>query len=484
MMVLAARPPRAQGFSLIEVMVAMLVASVGIMSLTTLTISSLNANTLARERIAATNLAVEVIESWQASTTDTLPTLVCANGSIQLTTGIPGGTQSSCQLNSGEVKTSFTITISTQAVQAPLPPNPAGAPVLTDLYAGLRITALLIDKNNSAVIYAGTHGDGLFKSADSGATWSKVYGSAFSKVNALLQQPPPSPIIIAATDSYTLANTNWGGTWQQLKTGLANANILALATDSYSMLYAGEDLYTFNTGGIYTSTNDGYSWIAANGASLANLSIHALATDTYAYAGSNNGVYRSNNSGASWSWRPAATTDTYATIYSLATSPTSAGTLYAGSNKEVVISSDWGETWLTNIWSGTAPNTPFRALAIGTDNAGNQILYAGSDKGIYKDAATSLASLIATGIPLQADLRTYSLVTKPTADPYTLYAGTDGGLFKSTDQGAHWTRSDLGDGSSNSAIGLIPKEKVVKVSWTHKTTPHQVTLTHITERPY
>ncbi|MDQ6950932.1 MAG: prepilin-type N-terminal cleavage/methylation domain-containing protein [Mariprofundales bacterium] len=460
--------PNTHGFSLIEVMVAMFIASAGVLSMSTLTISSLSANALARERVAATNLAVDVIESWQASSSDTLPSLICTQGTVQLATGSPTGTQSSCTLDSQEVQTSFKITINAYRMQAPLPPNPAGIPVMTDLYAGLRISSLLVDRNNASTIYAGTNGDGLYTSSDSGATWSRIYGTESAKINALIQMPGTSTIIVAGSDNYTLANTNWGGTWQRLATGLGNNNILSLATDAYSTLYAGADNYAVTSnGGAYKSTNTANTWSASNGTptSLTNLIVNAVAVDSYVYAGTNVGLFRSIDDGYTWT-NPVAPANV--PIYSLSLDPTHTNRVYAGTATEVLLSSDKGNSWASTL----AATLVVRALA--TDSNGG--MYAGTDSGTYATFSGSLTHST-TGLPFQNTVRTYSLGVPSTAAPTVLYAGTDGGVFKSSNSGTSWTRSDTG-------IGILPKEKVVKVSWSRKGETHQVILTHITQRPY
>ncbi len=483
------RPHRNEGgFSLIEVMVATVIAAIAVLAISQGTISSLNNNSLARERIAATNLALDVIESWQASASDALPSLECSNGTVLLVTGTATGTQASCVLFSQEVKTSFTITISTSSVQAPLPPNPAtNTLAMADLYAGLRITALLVDRNDANIIYAGTHGDGLYKSSDAGSTWNKVNGSGYTNVNALVQMPGTGHVFMAATDSYTIANTNWGGSWQQLKGTVPNAlhnnNVLSLATDPYGILYAGSDNYTvLNDGGIYKSTDTGVTWNSTNavdtyslynpystsyvpgGGTYDNYTVYAIAYDTYVYAGTRGGLFYSTDDGANW-YTPTIPPGG-GDVYALAT--TSSGTVYAATGNGVYVSTDRGDSW-SNI---NIANEKFRTLAV---DSGNN-LYAGSDSGTYLyTGSTTPAST--TGLNYMANVRTYSLATPSTSNSTVVYAGSDGGLFKSTNSGSNWSRSDSG-------IGLIPKEKVVEISWKHKGKTYHVTLTHITERPY
>ncbi|MDX8413009.1 MAG: hypothetical protein R8J85_02885 [Mariprofundales bacterium] len=469
-----ARRVMAAGFSLVEVMMATFIASAGVLAISQGTIATINANSVARERIAATNLALDVIESWQASSSDSLPNLACANGSVLLETGSPSGIQSSCVLLSKEVNVSYTITIKEHTMQAPLPPI-SGTIAMSDLYAGLRITALLVDRNTASTLYAGTNGYGLFTSTDSGASWSKIDAFGYSKVNNIIQLPGTGHVFIAATDSYTMTNNGLGGAWQQ-RTGTApdslpNTNILSIATDPYGILYAGSDNYTStNNGGVYKSTDGALNWSPANGtvavvsSSVDTYTVNAMVFDSYVFAGTNGGAYFSTDDGYSWS---AATTQPGNTvIYALAT-PGSSNTIYAGTGSNLYKSIDKGATWTSE---GLSAN-PFRALVIAPSDG---TLYAGSTIGVYHAAPAS--SLSTSGLGFKADIRTYSVAVDPTASTI-VYAGSDSGLFKSTNSGGTWARSDTG-------IGMIPKEKVVSISWTHKSTNYHVTLTHVTQRSY
>jgi len=61
------------GFTLIEIMVALVIVSVGVLALGSFGISTLTSGQVSRDRLTAVHLAEQVIEEWQS--TDTLPTL-------------------------------------------------------------------------------------------------------------------------------------------------------------------------------------------------------------------------------------------------------------------------------------------------------------------------------------------------------------------------------------------------------------------------
>jgi len=462
-----------RGFSLVEVMMAMVIASTGVLAITQGTITSLSNNTLARERIAGTNLALDVIESWQSSTSDSLPALQCTNGTVTLATV----GNSTCQMISQEVKTKFTITVSTQVVQAPMQPATDGMPVNGDLYAGLRITSLLIDQtiNPYTHIYAGTKNDGLFESTDSGSSWSKINTTGYLTINALAQQ---GTTIMAGTDDYTLANTSWGGTWQQLKGSgsnalPSNANVLSVTADS-STFYTGLDTYTkiSDYGGVFKSSNTGSTWSGSLLGSVSNpYTVYSLTTSSDIYAGTDKGLYYSSDSGTSWVQEGSTTP---AAIFALAHNGSK---LYAGKGNGVFSTTDNGTTWSPD--NANINNKKVTALSVvaGTDN-----ITTGTEKnGVFSDLCGNNSNAHTTGLSTKPQLRIYSIAVPPVASPTVIYAGTDGGIFQMVvSSGAicgTWTRIDQG-------IGLTPKEKIVTVTWNHKGKTHSVVLTHITEKPY
>lgn len=61
------------GFTLIEILIALVIVSVGILALGNFGVASMSSGQTSRERLTAVHLAEQIIESWQS--TDVLPTL-------------------------------------------------------------------------------------------------------------------------------------------------------------------------------------------------------------------------------------------------------------------------------------------------------------------------------------------------------------------------------------------------------------------------
>ena len=108
---------------------------------------------------------------------------------------------------------------------------------------GGRLQALAIDPTTPGTLYAGTFG-GLFKSTDSGATWSAINnGLTSTSVPALAIDPITPSTLYAGTDGDegVFKSSDSGATWSAINNGLTNTFVPALAIDPItpSTLYAG-----------------------------------------------------------------------------------------------------------------------------------------------------------------------------------------------------------------------------------------------------
>ena len=123
-------------------------------------------------------------------------------------------------------------------------------------------TTLTVDPQTPETIYAGTNGFGVYKSTDSGATWS---GGGSGTITVLVVDPRTPATVYAGTDLQgVLKSTDGGATWNAINTGLLSQiaalgldpRISALALDAQTptTLYAG------TAAGVLKSTDGGASW--------------------------------------------------------------------------------------------------------------------------------------------------------------------------------------------------------------------------------
>ncbi|MFY9552703.1 MAG: hypothetical protein WAU32_16270, partial [Thermoanaerobaculia bacterium] len=89
-----------------------------------------------------------------------------------------------------------------------------------------RPLALAIDPRAPNRIYAGTAGDGLFVSADAGASWrpTKLSGAFLSDLRAV---PGPPAALLAASPEGVFSSTDGGATWKLAKIGAVESIVTA-----------------------------------------------------------------------------------------------------------------------------------------------------------------------------------------------------------------------------------------------------------------
>lgn len=108
------------GFTLIEILIALIISSVIILSLGAFSMSIMNSGQLSRERLSAVHLAEQVLEFWQRDANDYLPTIAsdCALTTAGSAPGYPA--TATCTPTTGE-SLSFTVVASQTQASGPLP---------------------------------------------------------------------------------------------------------------------------------------------------------------------------------------------------------------------------------------------------------------------------------------------------------------------------------------------------------------------------
>jgi len=320
-----------------------------------------------------------------------------------------------------------------------------------------RTSAVAIDPFNTNIIYVGTPAGGIWKSTNSGSTWTPlsdqlpqigVSGIAIDHTNS-------NTIFIAigdkdASDSYSigvLKSTDGGLTWGT--TGLVFTGTGNQAGDLIMHPTNNQIILCATTGGLYRTIDGGTTWNVEQTGDFSQGSVRFKPTDpTVVYATTNNRFYKSTNTG-----------DTFTNITSGLSASGSTSRMILdvtpADNTYVYVLSINGSSALNGIYRSTDSGTSFNITSGATD-------FLESTQGWY-DLALAVSStnkdLIFTGcLNVWKSINGGTAVTKvnnwssPAAAPYThadihhlqylngkLYCLSDGGIYVSTNDGTSFT---------------------------------------------
>jgi photosystem II stability/assembly factor-like uncharacterized protein len=297
----------------------------------------------------------------------------------------------------------------------------------------LGVGGLAIDPVTPQVVLAGRGMRGLFRSTNSGRSWSRVQGDISDRwVGSVDFNQKDHLIVYAGTDRGVFKSVDGGVHWTptSLEDG---AGEVAVSPSQPSVLYAGSP----NT--VYRSGDGGETWhqtdIYFDYDRIEALAVDPNDPDRVYLAAEVNGVHITEDGGDTWRWvvgSPWAT--------SIVVDPTDPATLYAGAvcfecdlfpKNGVFKSTDRGETW-TQMNVGLPEEASVSSVAV--DPSDPQIVYAGGNDpgghtdrfGVYRstDGGSSWS-------PFNEGLRVlgvYALAVTPSGS--VVHAGTDAGAFE------------------------------------------------------
>ena len=267
---------------------------------------------------------------------------------------------------------------------------------LTDYLPQIGVSGIAIDPNNSNIIYITTGDDdagdsyfvGVKKSTNGGLTWSDTGTLGGTSANEIYIDPSNSQIVWVATSSGLYKSIDGGATWAMKRIG--NIKDFKLKPGDPNTIYA------VSTSSFYKSTNGGTTFtLISSGlpSSSSRLTIDVTpANPAYVYvlsATGNNfqGVYKSTDSGTSFT-KTLQTTDIFDGStqawydFALGVSNTDANVLFVGV-LNIWRSSDGGNTFSRiNVWNNDS-SPAYTHGDIHFLRYYNGVLFAGTDGGLY-----------------------------------------------------------------------------------------------------
>jgi hypothetical protein len=332
-----------------------------------------------------------------------------------------------------------------------------------------RVTSIAIDPSNPNIVYCGAAQGGVWKTVNAGQSWFPTSDNELSLAIGAIAVDPVNPLIVYAGtgegnfsgDSYygsgLLKSTNGGASWTMNATAtFIGARFCRIAiTPGLST-----NLFAATTSGLFRSTNSGVNWTAMSGGLPA-----AACTDVCIDSGNTNVAYAAfwgqgiwktvNATAASPTWTklttglPASGTFTRIALGISRSSPQNVFALIANlptSNPSTsylvdrfVTTSNGGTSW-TNVAlpGGNIGTQGFYNLNVVVDLTTPNIVYLSAIsiwKAVFSSGSWTITNV---GAPIHPDNHAFAM--HPT-NHLVIYAGSDGGIYRSTNGGTSWDDS-------------------------------------------
>lgn len=163
---------------------------------------------------------------------------------------------------------------------------------------GVWTTPFIIDPNVNTTLYVGY--DELYKSTNSGGTWSAISSIAIGDLEHIEVAPSNSNYIYVSSGTTLYRTTNGGTSWTNISAGLGGATINRIAVHSSS---PNKIAVAVSGSRIYTSTNGGTNWTNSTGnfpAVTARCLVYQNDASEGIYVGTNYGVYYKDITMSNW----------------------------------------------------------------------------------------------------------------------------------------------------------------------------------------
>lgn len=317
-----------------------------------------------------------------------------------------------------------------------------------------RVNFIVEDPNNSNIIYVGAPAGGIWKSTDSGSTWTPLGDElAVMGVSSIAISAANSNVIYLATgdadggDTYSigvLKSTDAGLTWSEV--GNIGGNLRDIVVDP-----ADEDIvYVASNGGVYKTVDGGTNWNQLLTGSYRDLELKPSLASTV-YAATSDEVRYSTDSGATWTISTGIPSGS--SRIALAVTPANNSYVYVlranggGNYGGVYRSTDSGVSFTprnttTDVFDGSTQS--WYDMAIGASATNAEVIFTGV-LNVWRstNGGTSFNGINSWSNPGGAAY-THADIHFLRGYGGRFYCGSDGGIYRSTNNGSSFT--DLTDG--------------------------------------
>ena len=336
---------------------------------------------------------------------------------------------------------------------------------------GGRVRAIAVHPTSTSTIFAGSVAGGIWKSTNSGGTWSSVDDwMATLAVSCIVFQPGDASIMYAGTGEgfYNFDRIRGAGIFKSLDGGATWAQLASTATSSFQYVNRiaispdGLQILVATPSGIYRSTNGGSSftktYTVTNSTRVDITDIKFLpGSNAFAVAsGYATNAYYSTDGGQSWTPATGITPAGTFNRVEIAVAPATPATVFLSVDHQypntptgqIWRSDNSGQSYVLVSTPGILGSQAWYDNAIWVDPTDSTRLVVGGQQ-IYRSTNSGVSFTTLTGI--HSDFHTF--VSDPGYNGTTnrrIYIGGDGGVFKKDDI----TSGTSGFVSLNSNIGI------------------------------
>ena len=289
---------------------------------------------------------------------------------------------------------------------------------LSDDFSTMDVYAMAISPHNPSTYYWGSTGGDIYVSTNAGASWTYQASPGSGNINKFLFHPTDPNIIFAVNESSGLyRTTNGGGTWSAVQTGYRGYDVEFKPGNTNVVYFSGTRVFKSTNGGASFTELTGFGTATNNYKMMGGCDANPeLLCVVDAEGGKFGGFYKSTNSGVSFSKIHDGTVNFFG--YDAAGADTKG---QAPRDMDITINpADANEIHIAGIqtWRSLDGGNTFNLSSYWTPGGA-------SSRGVGYCHADVDVLLYVGG---------------------TLYAGTDGGIYTSTNKGVSFTDISTGLG--------------------------------------
>lgn len=339
---------------------------------------------------------------------------------------------------------------------------------------GGRIAALDVVNSSPRVIYVGAASGGLWKSLNAGTTFKPIFDKHTQSIGAVtIDQAHPDTVWVGTGEPWVrnsvsvgtglYRTTDGGDSWQLM--GLEDSERISrirIHPTKPNTVFVGALGHLWNPNeqrGVYKTTDGGKTWkrvlYVDENTGCADLAMDPQEPDIlyaamwqfrrepdfFTSGGPGSGLYKSTDGGKTWEKKSHGLPEGPLGRIALTVAPTRPSVLYAlveSAKNALYRSQDFGESWQEMNSSFNIQLRPFYFGHVLADPRNYDRVYKpGLTTSVSTDGGKSFTSPFAGlgGGRIHPDH--HALWINPN-NPFHILVGTDGGLYVSHDQGAHW----------------------------------------------